>query len=451
MRTLSPNTVVFAIIVAFATLGTARVIRDFNSGKGLTVLLNASFSHPLLLGGTPQTAFVKVDLAGFKMERESDRTPANVAFVLDKSGSMTGQKMEQAIEATIMAIDHLSKGDVVSVIVYDNEARVLIPATEVTDKESIRKTIRSLVAGGGTALHAGVVQGASELREFLDPQRVNRVILLSDGQANQGPSSAHELGDLGAALIKEGMSVTTIGLGLGYNEDLMTQLALRSDGNHHFVEDVDGLAMIFNQEFGDVLSVVAQDVKVKIECEGGVRPVRVLGREATIDGQTVTVALNQLYSEQDKYVLLEVETEPSKSDDVVDIAQVSMKYANMVTHAWDELKATVTAQVTDSEEVVRENIDKKPMVAAVQQQGILNEEKAIELRDQGRLAEAEEVLRVNAAFYESNAALYDDDGLSLGADRSRAAIENLGGSRWNQQRKAMRSDHYRGKIQQKSP
>ncbi|MDX1741188.1 MAG: VWA domain-containing protein, partial [Rhodothermales bacterium] len=210
----------------------------------------ASFSHPMLLGGTQQNAFIKVDLTGFKIERESDRTPVNIAFVLDKSGSMGGEKMQQAKDATIMAIDYLDEGDVVSVIAYDNHARVLMPATQVADKEAIRERIRNLGAGGGTALYAGVVHGARELREFLDPQRVNRVILLSDGQANEGPSTPTELGDLGAALIKEGISVTTIGLGLGYNEDLMTQLALRSDGNHNFVEDVEALATIFNQEFG---------------------------------------------------------------------------------------------------------------------------------------------------------------------------------------------------------
>jgi Ca-activated chloride channel family protein len=334
------------------------------------------------------------------------------------------------------------------VIVYDNAARILIPATEITDREAIRQRIRSLTAGGGTALYAGVVAGAGQLREFLDPHRVNRVILLSDGQANEGPSSPSELGDLGATLIREGISVTTIGLGLGYNEDLMVQLALRSDGNHNFVEDFDALASIFNQEFGDVLSVVAQDVKVTIKCEDGVRPVRVLGREAQIDGQTVTVALNQLYSEQEKYVLLEVAAEPSASGDEVEIAQVSMTYANMLTHTTDELSAKVSAQVTDSEHVVEENIDRESMVAAVEQQGILNEEKAIELRDQGRIEEATSILRANAAFYESNAELYGDEALSTGADRSLEAIDNLEDGRWNQQRKAMRSDHYKGKVQQ---
>ncbi len=451
MKRLSPNAIVVAIIVAFATLGAARVIRDLNTGNGLTVRFHAGFSHPFLLGGSQQTAFIKVNLTGFEIERESERTPVNVAFVLDKSGSMGGQKMQQAIDATITAVDYLNKGDVVSVVVYDNYAKVLIPATQVTDKEAIRERIRTLSAGGGTGLYAGVVQGAREIREFLDPHRVNRVILLSDGQANEGPSTPSELGDLGAALIKEGISVTTIGLGLGYNEDLMMQLALRSDGNHNFVENADDLAMIFNQEFGDVLSVVAQDVKVTIECEDGVRPIRVLGREAEIHGQTVTVALNQLYSKQDKYVLLEVAAEPAAGGGEVEIAQVSMKYANMFTHNTDELRATVSAQISESQEVVTENVDREPMVAAVEQQGILNEERAIELRDQGKIAEAEEVLRVNAEFYKSSAAQYDSDELLSGADRSRAALENLEGAQWNQQRKSLRSDHYKGKVQQSKP
>ncbi|MFV1979806.1 MAG: VWA domain-containing protein, partial [Rhodothermia bacterium] len=270
MKRVSSNTAIIVLTLAFVTLGAARVIRDYTTEKPFQVQLRASISHPILLGGRQQTAFIKIDLTGFQIERETDRAPVNVAFVLDKSGSMGGQKMDQAIEATIMAIQYLNPGDVVSVIVYDSEARVLVPATALTDKQAIQEQIRSLAAGGGTALYAGVTLGATELREFLDPKRVNRVILLSDGQANEGPSSPSELGDLGSALSRDGISVTTIGLGLGYNEDLMTQLALRSDGNHSFVEDVENLALIFNQEFGDVLSVIAQDVQVTIDLEEGI-------------------------------------------------------------------------------------------------------------------------------------------------------------------------------------
>ncbi len=105
-----------------------------------------------------------------------------------------------------------------------------------------------------------MVKGSSEVRKFINRNRVNRVILISDGIANVGPSSPEALGNLGASLGKEGISVTTIGLEAEYNEDLMTKLAMYSDGNHAFAETPQDLARIFDHEFNDILSVIAQDV-----------------------------------------------------------------------------------------------------------------------------------------------------------------------------------------------
>jgi len=141
-----------------------------------------------------------------------------------------------------------------------------------------------------------VVKGSTEIRKFLDRNRVNRVILISDGITNVGPSSPEALGNLGASLGKEGISVTTIGLGVGYNEDLMTKLAMYSDGNHAFAETPQDLARIFDHEFNDILSVVAQDVTIKITCDSNIRPIWVLGREAEIAGQNIILDFNQVYS-----------------------------------------------------------------------------------------------------------------------------------------------------------
>ena len=107
-------------------------------------------------------------------------------------------------------------------------------------------------------MFAGISKGAAEVRKFLDKDRVNRVILFSDGKPILVSSSSKALGRSRISLIKEGISVTTLGLGEGYNEDLMNQLARRSDGNHTFIESPTQLVKIFNAEFGDILSVVAQ-------------------------------------------------------------------------------------------------------------------------------------------------------------------------------------------------
>src|SRR6185295_2090029 len=194
----------------------------------------------------------------------------------------------------------------------------------MSDPLVLRAAIERLSAGGNTALFAGVSKAAAEVRKFLDRQRVNRIILLSDGQANVGPSSPTDLGNLGASLIKEGISVTTLGLGLDYNEDLMTQLARKSDGNHYFIENSSDLARKFGYEFDDVLSVAAQELTVKISCGPGVRPVRVLGRESDITGQTVTTYLNQLYGNQEKYILLEIETPAERAGTERNLANVNV-------------------------------------------------------------------------------------------------------------------------------
>jgi Ca-activated chloride channel family protein len=272
------------------------------------VKVDVGLAKPYVMAGQKQINYLRVSLTGVPINEPARRTPVNVAIVLDKSGSMSGDKLRKAKEAAFASIDRLSANDIVSVIAYDHTVEVLVPATKVSDRFGIRQSIERLTAGGNTALFAGVSKGAAEARKFLDRQRVNRIILLSDGQANIGPSSPSELGSLGASLIKEGISVTTLGLGLDYNENLMMQLAQKSDGNHYFVEQTTDLARQFSYEFDDVLSVVAQEVTVRITCGDGVRPIRVLGREADITGQTVTTYLNQVYGKQEKYVLLELET-----------------------------------------------------------------------------------------------------------------------------------------------
>src|SRR5690606_2648360 len=132
-----------------------------------------------------------------------------------------------------------------ALIAYDSEVVTLASARLVGDGRALRAAIRHIEASGGTNLHGGVVAGAAELRRYLEYNYLHRVILLSDGQANVGPSSPGELGLLGERLRRQGISVTTIGLGLDYNEDLMTRLARRSDGNTYFVADSAALPGIF--------------------------------------------------------------------------------------------------------------------------------------------------------------------------------------------------------------
>jgi Ca-activated chloride channel family protein len=236
-----------------------------------TITLDARLAQPVMKEGTAQKNYLRVSLAGCRPEPNDTRTPVNVAFVIDRSGSMAGDRIAQAREAAIMAVRRLGPEDIASVVVFDTRANVIVPARKVTDPDDFIDQIRRIGLGGSTAIADGVLTGRGEVLTYMEPRRLNRIVLLSDGQANVGPSRVEDFIRLGKGLLHERISVSTIGLGLGYNEDLMLQLALASDGNHAFARDPSDLITIFNREFNDVLAACAQTVSIDIDLKPGVR------------------------------------------------------------------------------------------------------------------------------------------------------------------------------------
>lgn len=445
LRTLLTATLIAALPLVSAAAG-KRSIHPSQEHVDLDV----GVGTPVVLADQPNTAYVRVALTGFDLPTVGDRTPVNVAIVLDKSGSMNGDKMRQAKQAASLAISHLNDSDIVSIISYDDTVHVAMPATRASDKATIRAAINNINANGSTALFAGVSKGAHEVRKFISKNRVNRVILLSDGLANVGPSTPSELGNLGHSLGKEGVIVTTIGLGLGYNEDLMTRLAGNSDGNHYFVENPTELANIFNKEFGDILSVVAQDVHIHIDVPEGVRPLRVIGRDAEILGQSVRTDMGQLYSNQEKFVLLEVAVPPGKAGQNRRIANVEVTYANMHTQQRDHLSGKTGVRYSHSKKVVKRNVNKPVMGAAVKQIANEKSKRAVTLRDAGKVKEARQALTENADYYRANSSfLAPQEAAELESEAREEAAQVEDESLWNKLRKGLRSKQYSTEKQQK--
>lgn len=413
------------------------------------VNLNVALGRPVLKADKKQIAHLLVGMRGFRMQKDAQRTPVNVALVLDVSGSMQGDKIENAKRAAIHAVQLLNENDVLSILVYSDEARVILPATKLTDKETVFTAIRNLEADGSTALFAGVTKGAEEVDKFIDKNRVNRIILLSDGLANVGPQTPAELGTLGSQLREKGIAVTTFGLGGGYNEDLMSQLARNSDGNHAFIESPNDLARIFGYEFGDVLSVVAQQVRLEIRLAEGIRPVRVMNREADIKGQIVSVGLNQLYSEQEKLVLLEIEVPAGEAGSTRPVAEVSLTYGNMQTKTEDTLTSAIAVRFSSDDAVVGQEENKKVQAEVVKMVATERNREAVRLRDQGDIPAARKMFEYNTLFLRENAEQYDDDSLrAMEAASSKAAEEVDSDEDWHLQRKQIRKDAFEAEAQQ---
>jgi Ca-activated chloride channel family protein len=433
------------VSIAFLSL----LLSTANAYAGVKV--KAELARNVLAEGQSGKVYMRVGLEGLPYEDETDRPPVNVVLVIDKSGSMEGERIAQAREAAMMAVDRLEKGDVLGVVAYSHNIEVVAPAERLRNAEAIREDILRLHADGRTALYAGVKEGLRQLREFRDPYAINRIILLSDGMANVGPSSPAELEELGREAAKDGISVTTIGLGLGYNEDLMTRLALASDGNHAFVEHPADLVRIFNREFGDVLSAVGGDVDVEIECPDGFYPMRALGREAKIEGQKIKFKLNQLYGRQEKYLVVELKVSEDRAKGEGEAARVQVNYTDLKTKQRATVNSQAKVRFSASKQDQEASVNKEVIAEVTTQIANERNEQALTLRDKGKEAEARALLQQNAQYLKNQAQQLPAAAaaeLNRMSEKNLEDANNLSGSEWTKQRKVMRSRQYKSKTQQ---
>jgi len=440
---------IVALVGFFAVLSIVIQVDAGVSESG--VKCRVEIDRAILPAGGIQRAVVKITLDAPPPPEKSMRPAVNLAIVLDRSGSMAGQKLERAKDAAIEALRHLGPMDMFSVVVYDHNVSTVVSAQHATNIEWIEGRIRQIRSGGNTALFGGVSQGAAEVRKNLDGNYVHRIILLSDGIANVGPSSPEDLGRLGAALIKEDISVTTVGVGTDYNEDLMTSLSQNSDGNTYFVESSRDLPRIFTAELGDVLSVVAKKVNIIIECPNGVKPLNIIGREGRIKGRIVELSLNQLYGSQEKYALIEVEIPGGKSGEKRDIAYVNVSYENPFTQKKETSSGRVYARFSKDKLKV-----KKSANIAVQKEYYLNlnaisQERAISLSDKGKKNEAVSELKKSADKLREVGQEYNDEELLKRAEEMEVQAGQIDKEGMTKKyRKVLRTDSYQMKNQQMS-
>lgn len=454
---MSPVRTFSSLLGLAALCGLAGPVSD---ARAADVTVGAELGHSVIARGVGERVYLRLSLRALAAQKRDARAPINVALVIDRSGSMSGERLAAAKKGAQVALERLGSDDIVSLVSYNHDVQVLQKAGRFgAQRDALERAITRLDASGTTALYAGVKEGGEQVKAFRSDVKVNRVVLLSDGLANVGPSTPAELADLGRALASKGISVSTIGLGLEYNEDLMQRLAGASDGNHVFVERPSDLAEIFDREFGDALSIAARDIIINIECKAGFKPTRVLGRDGEISGSRVTLKLNQLQADNERYVVVELAAPTAGTGAAeAEIASIDVDYLSLANGSRAASKASVTARFTDDAKEAEASVNKGVMSQVTEQVATENSEKAVELRDQGDVIAARKVLEENAAYLKRQ-----KNSLSVGAaaapsasisklDRleasSREAAENLEGQNWDKTRKIMRHDQHKSKVQQ---
>ena len=259
-------------------------------------------------------AVLQIGFTTAEVNERTDLRPLNLVFVIDKSGSMDeSDKMSRVKDGLRTMVGRLRPDDVVSIVAFDTQARLLFPAQSIGDGNSLRYAIDCLVPEGGTNLHSGLMLGYSEARRNFRPGATNRVILLTDGIANYGVTDPARIAAESAECNARGIDLSTIGVGLDLNNDLLRTLARSGRGLYHFISDYKDINKVFVNEVQSLISSVAKNVEVRIEYGSGLRLEKIYGYQPRYGNGNVSVTMDDMNNGLTQVIMAKFRAGDSKS------------------------------------------------------------------------------------------------------------------------------------------
>ena len=198
-------------------------------------------------------------------QEAAPRAPLDLALVIDRSGSMGGEPLAAALESASRIVRSLRSDDRVAIVAFDSAIEVVQPLTTASDREAIVARIKEIDARGSTDLFGGWEEGVKQLAPFTRKDRIARIILLSDGQANQGVVNESEIFARVTKAAGAGITTSTVGLGHGFNESLMTGMATAGEGVANFGQTADDLDEAFEEQFAILSNSFLRQVKVSVQ------------------------------------------------------------------------------------------------------------------------------------------------------------------------------------------
>jgi len=202
--------------------------------------------------------------------KETERLPLNLSLVIDRSGSMNGEPLEEAKKCASMLVDRMSKKDRLSVVTYESHAEVLVTSQPVSHKSRLKSQIRGITTGGMTALYDGWSLGAEEVAKNSNDNFISRVLLLSDGQANRGLTDDDVIASHCRKMAEAGVTTSTYGLSEHFNENLMAGMASAGQGQAHYGQTAEDLMDPFQEEFDLLEALLARRMRLRMMPEKGV-------------------------------------------------------------------------------------------------------------------------------------------------------------------------------------
>jgi Ca-activated chloride channel family protein len=241
------------------------------------------------------------------------RLPVNVALVIDRSGSMEGEPLEYVKRACAHVVDLLAPTDVLSIVTFEENVEVLMPARHVTDPSLIKQHIARITAGNTTNLFDGLYAGGAQAGSVPLEGYATRVLLLTDGEPTAGLRDFQSIVNQVADLKARNIIVTALGFGPEYNEELMAGIARRAGGNYYHIARPEQIPDIFRQELETVLGVTAKNAKLVLHLPRGCSVRQVYGSPPTFGARTAEISLGDIERGATITKLWEVDWDPHRA------------------------------------------------------------------------------------------------------------------------------------------
>jgi Ca-activated chloride channel family protein len=313
---------------------------------GTTLVMNGRLGHPTMAAGRDNETFLFLDVSAASERGSASAAPVNLSIVLDRSGSMQGQRMTNAIAAASGMIRRLRDGDTVSVVGYNTSSQVFLAPTRIDgrSRDLALSALASVEAQGNTCVSCGI-ETAMDMIARDTSGAVGRILLLSDGEANAGIRDVDGFRRLGERARGMETAVSSIGVDVDYNERVLFALSQSSNGRHYFVDDPSGLPRIFDDELQSLVTTVANGASVEIQLSPGVVVEQVFDRAFEQRGDRVTVPFGAFAAGEQKTVLLRLRV-PATDDASRPIADVRMRYQDLVGAKPADCSGTLVAAIT---------------------------------------------------------------------------------------------------------
>ncbi len=299
---------------------------------GDTLLVDARLGHATLAKGASSGETFLFAQVTADEKGATATPPMNLALVIDRSGSMKGERIVNAMNAAVGAVERMRDGDSVTVVAFDQGSQVVVAPQKLSPetRPRIENAIRAIRLGGDTCISCGLQEAMRQLQSTpISGDHIDKMVLLSDGATNSGIKDMPGIRAMASRMHGKGVTISTVGVDVDFDEKVMATIASEAQGNHHFAANASALPGIFAREFDESLASVAKEAELSIDLAPGVEVAEVFDRTFRREGNKLIVPFGTFSAQQEKTVPVKLRV-PTEKEGAENVAAVKLAYRDLV-------------------------------------------------------------------------------------------------------------------------